>query len=275
MRKLRVSNTINNGMPHRAKATRYLSCIFLIISVTPGLSQGVTEENLSATEANTKKLQLSNGLDEWDHVQLNKNVAANQFEATLWDGQQAIKVQSRASMSLLARPIKVDLSETPLLCWRWRIDAPLKAADMTTKAGDDYAARLYVSLALPEAEKGFLLNAQLAMARAIWGPQVPDAAINYVWDNRQPVGTERPNAYTDRTTMVVLQSGPTRAGGWVNESRHLPKDMARLYSANATPVQIALAADTDNTGEAATAGFTDIHFAPESTGCTFPASQNP
>lgn len=215
------------------------------------------------------------GLEGWQEVQLDDSIAPNRFEAIVWDGAPAVQVQSSNSMSLLARPVEVDLARAPLLCWRWRIDAPLKTADMTTKDGDDYAARLYVSLALPEAEKGFLLNAQLAVARAIWGPQVPDAAINYVWDNRQPVGTERPNAYTDRTTMVVVQSGAARAGGWVNESRHLLQDMSRLYSANATPVQIAITADTDNTGETATAGFANIHFAPESTGCTFPPGQTP
>lgn len=215
------------------------------------------------------------GLEGWQEVSLDDSIAPNRFEAIVWDNVPAVRVESSNSMSLLARPINVDVSRTPLLCWSWRIDAPLKTADMTTKSGDDYAARLYVSLALPEAEKGFLLNAQLAMARAIWGPQVPDAAINYVWDNRQPVGTERPNAYTDRTTMVVVQSGSARAGGWVNESRHLLQDMSRLYSANATPVQIAITADTDNTGETATAGFANIHFAPESTGCTFPPGQTP
>lgn len=215
------------------------------------------------------------GLEGWQEVQLDDRITPNTFDALTWDGVPALRVQSDNSMSLLARPIDVDLARTPLLCWSWRIDAPLKTADMTTKSGDDYAARLYVSLALPEAEKGFLLNAQLAMARAIWGPHVPDAAINYVWDNRQPVGTERPNAYTDRTTMVVVQSGAARAGGWVNESRQLLKDVSRLYSPNATPVQIAITADTDNTGETATAGFANIHFASESAGCTFPPGQNP
>jgi len=161
----------------------------------------------------------------------------------------------------------VDLQRTPVLCWRWRVDAPLKSADMSQRSGDDYAARLYVSLALPEAEKSFGLRTQLSIARSIWGPSVPDAAVNYVWDNRQPVGTERPNAYTDRTTMVVLRSGAAHAGGWVQERRNVGRDVARLYGASARPVQAALTADTDNTGETARAGFADLHWVPEQAAC--------
>jgi len=97
---------------------------------------------------------------------------------------------------------------------------------------------------------------------------VPDAAINYVWDNRHPIGTEQPNAYTDRTTMVVLRSGGADAGGWVQERRHIGRDAARLYGPAATPVQIAITADTDNTGETAHAGFADLHWVAADAPCS-------
>lgn len=243
--------------------------VLLILAGYPMVSLGQTGQPPQHVPARVDSGSLLDTPGDWQHVRLDEKIPANRFEATLRDGQPAVKIHSSASMSLLARPINVDLSQTPVLCWRWRINAPLKSADMTTKQGDDYAARLYISLTLPESEKGFFLNAQLAMARAIWGPHVPDAAVNYVWDNRQPIGTERPNAYTDRTTMVVVQSGAAYAGRWVGESRNLRSDISRLYSPNASAVQLAIAADTDNTGESATAEFADIHFAKDADGCRF------
>ena len=212
-----------------------------------------------------------NHLDPWQEIRINKTVPPNRFELRVWDSANAVEVISNASMSLLGRTIDVDLERTPLLCWRWRVDTVLKTADMAQRSGDDYAARLYVSLSLPEDEKGFFLKSQLALARTIWGHQVPDAAINYVWDNRYAQGTIRPNAYTDRTTMVVLQSGYDRIGRWVNETRHLRNDMKSLYSPRATITQIAIGSDTDNTGEATRAGFADMHFASEASGCQFPS----
>lgn len=200
------------------------------------------------------------GLAPWTEVLIKPELPRNTFNSRAWDGASALEVKSKASMSLFARPLEVDLGSTPVLCWRWRVDGALRTADMTRRSGDDYAARLYVSLTLPDAEKSFALRTQLRLARALWGPQVPDAAINYVWDNRHAVGAEMPNAYTDRTRMVVLRSGSADAGRWVWERRHVGQDASRLFSPRATAVQLAITADTDNTGEEAHAGFADIHF---------------
>ena len=211
--------------------------------------------------------RFGDGLAPWREVLLNDKLARNRFTLRQWDGVAAVEVHSVRSMSLLARPINVDLAATPVLCWRWRIDAPLLGADLLTREGDDYAARVYVSLAIPPAQQGFALRTQLRLARAIWGPEVPDAALNYVWDNRQPVGTTRPNAYTDRTIMIVQRSGGADAGRWVWERRDVARDAEAAFGPTAAPVQLAVTADTDNTGESAHAGFADLHFVARSAPC--------
>ena len=211
--------------------------------------------------------RFTGGLEPWREIQFNADLKRNTFRIREWDGAAALEVVSSASMSVLGRPLSVDLAATPILCWRWRIDAPLERADMTQRSGDDYAARLYVSLKIPDAEIGFALRTKLKLARAIWGPDVPDAAINYVWDNRQPVGAEMPNAYTDRTIMVVQRSGKKDAGQWQSERRNVQQDAARLFGPSARPVQLAITSDTDNTGESARAGFADIRFVSPDQGC--------
>ena len=60
-------------------------------------------------------------------------------------GKVALEAIVDRSMSLLARPISVDLAKTPVLCWRWYVDGPVRKADMTKRSGDDYAARVYVA----------------------------------------------------------------------------------------------------------------------------------
>lgn len=213
----------------------------------------------------TKPLTLS--ADYWQEVTLGKDIRPNVFAFESVDGRQQLRIESNGSMSMMAIPVEVDLSQTPVLCWRWRVNRTLDKADMTERFGDDYAARLYLSVAIPESEQSFGLRLQLGMARSIWGDQIPDGAINYVWDNRQPVGTDMPNAYTDRVTMVVAQSGNARAGQWVKQSRNVAQDIGRLFTPTATPVQIALAADTDNTGESVVAEFSDIAFAASPAQC--------
>lgn len=206
----------------------------------------------------------------WREIRLKPELTPNRFRFRAWDGAQALEVRSTSSMSLMARPLTVDLDATPVLCWRWRVDATIAEADMRERQGDDYAARVYVSFSLPESAMSFGLRAKLGLARAIWGPELPDAAVNYVWDNRHPVGTEQANAYTDRAMMVVLRSGNAEAGDWVWERRDVRADVARLFAPGARAVQLAVTADTDNTGASARAGFADFHFVPESSACQRP-----
>jgi hypothetical protein len=184
--------------------------------------------------------------------------------ALVRDGDKTVlKAQADASMSGLTHPVRVDIRQFPLLRWRWKIAAPVKTADMTTKAGDDYAARIYVMFDYPLEKLPFGTRTKLRLAESIYGQKIPTAALNYVWDNRQPIGTTRPNIYTDRARMVVLESGTAKAGQWVTETRDLASDFYAAFGEDAPDVvAIALATDTDNTGESAASWYGDIEFLP-------------
>jgi hypothetical protein len=180
------------------------------------------------------------------------------------DGEKTVlKAQAETAMSGLTYPIRVNIREFPLLQWRWKVSAPIKTADMTTKAGDDYAARIYVMFDYPREKLPFGTRTKLSIAESLYGQKIPTAALNYVWDNRQPVETIQPNTYTDRARMVVLQSGAAKAGQWVTETRDLAADFRAAFGEDAPDVvAVALATDTDNTGESATAWYGDLELLP-------------
>lgn len=204
----------------------------------------------------------------WQVQQLDDRVPLTRYRLREWDGVQAVEAHAVKSMALLARPLQVDLAKTPVLCWRWRIDAPLKSADMARKSGDDYAARVYLSFDVPADTLGIGTRMGLGLARALRGDQVPDAAVNYIWDNRHAVGTWQPNAYTDRARMLVLRSGGAEAGRWVDERRDVAADFQRAFGhPPARLTGLALATDTDNTGEEARAGFADFRFVERDAAC--------
>ena len=208
----------------------------------------------------------------WQVVRFDQRIPATQYRVMAWDGVNAVEAVAKASMALLERPLSGDLRGTPVLCWRWRVDAVLKNADMATRQGDDYAARVYVGFRLPADAMDFATRTKLMMGRSRYGDKLPDAALSYVWDNRYPVGTERPNAYTDRAHMVVVQSGAQQAGRWIVERRDVLLDVGKAFGSDkATPTLLAIATDTDNTGESARAGFADLHFVARDAPCAFPA----
>lgn len=197
----------------------------------------------------------------WKVELVDRKIAPTQYRIRDWDGVVAVEAVAKKSMAVLVRPLAVDLDATPFLCWRWRVEATIASADITTKAGDDYAARVYLMYRMAESDLGFATRTKLALARALRGDQVPDAAINYVWDNRSAVGTMVPNAYTERAMMWVLRSGDAEAGRWVSERRDVRADFERAFKHRPRLLYaLALASDTDNTGGSATAGFADLRF---------------
>lgn len=197
----------------------------------------------------------------WKIEQLNHDIPPTRYGLREWDGVAAVEAHAKKSMALLARPVEVDLGKTPVLCWRWRIEAPLVTADMTTKAGDDYAARVYLSFEVPPETLGLGTRVALGLARSLRGDVVPDAAINYLWDNRHPIGTWQPNAYTDRARMQVVRTGAAEVNRWVTERRDVSADFQTAFGhPPAKLTGLAIASDTDNTGEVAHAGFADFKF---------------
>lgn len=207
----------------------------------------------------------------WQLIYFDDDVPMSTYANVEWDGVNAVKGIAQASMALLARPLDLDLLRTPVLCWRWRVDEVVATADLRRKSGDDYAARVYVAFDIPNEDMSFGLRAKLRMGRMLFGDQVPDAAINYVWDNRHPVGTKVPNAYTNRVKVIVARSGNGDAGEWQTERHDVWSDaVAAFPDVRLSAVSLAIGTDTDNTGETARAGFADLHFVAADASCQFP-----
>jgi hypothetical protein len=149
--------------------------------------------------------------------------------------------------------------------WRWKVDRVVAAGALGTKAGDDFAARVYVFFGIPLAALPWTERVRIRFARLVFGERLPTAALCYVWDNRHPVGTSDWNPYTNRVRMVVLQSGPAHVGEWTAESRDLERDFRAAFGSQwrgpMPPVTgIAAGNDTDQTGEGATAWFGDFRL---------------
>jgi hypothetical protein len=184
-----------------------------------------------------------------------------QFALVEDGGRTVLAARASASSSGLVRRVRADPRRFPLLAWRWKVtNLPLKG-DIETKAGDDFAVRVYLVFDLDPATLSIGERMQLALARAIWGEQVPAAALCYVWDVRAPVGSIVPNAYTDRVRMVVADSGSAQLGRWLSHETDLAADFRRAFGIEPPAVSaVIVSADTDNTGETTESYFGDIEL---------------
>jgi hypothetical protein len=157
---------------------------------------------------------------------------------------------------------KLKLPPGQWLSWRWKVDHSVVNADLATRHGDDFAARVYVFFDVPASELTFGERLKLRLARVVMGQELPRAALCYVWDNKHPIGTIAPNAYYGAVRTMVLQSGDSKAGHWQSQHRDLAADFRAAFGRPAPAITgIAIASDTDNTGGQVNAWFGDLTFA--------------
>lgn len=180
------------------------------------------------------------------------------------DGRKVVHATARASMSGLDHRVSADLGRTPWLHWRWKVSRSVRGGEAGTRHGDDYSARVYVFFDYDLAQLGLAARLKVKAARLLHGDAVPAAALCYVWDATRPPGTVVPSAYTDRVRMIVVESGDARAGQWTVHARNVAEDFALAFGEPAPRVSgVAIATDTDNTGDAVEAWFGDLRFAAE------------
>ena len=167
------------------------------------------------------------------------------YETVRQDGRTVVRATSRGTASGLYLRGRIDLEKTPILRWTWRVEGSLGEIDERTRAGDDYAARVYVIRSHPV---------------FLWRTR----AVNYVWASAQAEGATWPNAYTDASRNVAVHSGEEDAGRWVEERRDVRADFRELFGESVRHVDaVAIMTDTDNTGGAAVAYYGDITFTSE------------
>ena len=158
-----------------------------------------------------------------------------------------IKASCIDTASALYQENVVELSETPVLRWSWKVEDVHTQLQEKKKSGDDYPARVYV----------IYTPSQLTPWRTL--------AINYVWSHNQNIGSVWPNAFTRNAIMVALQSGkPISSQAWKHEVRNVKQDFKKFFDIELDTIDgLAIMTDCDNTGLSMTGFYKNIHFASE------------
>ncbi|MDD2899742.1 MAG: DUF3047 domain-containing protein [Desulfuromonadaceae bacterium] len=163
------------------------------------------------------------------------------------NGRAVVKATSKASASGLVHKIRFDPSKYGYLRWSWKVAHTIVGGNENTKAGDDYAARVYV----------------LFPGKFFWQMK----AINYIWANKLGKNKSAQNTYTSNARMIAVESGNEKAGQWLTEERDLREDYRSLFGSEPQRGEaIAIMTDTDDTGGSAEAWYGEISLATERTG---------
>jgi hypothetical protein len=163
-----------------------------------------------------------------------------------------LKADSVNASSGLVLKKKIDLLKTPYINWRWLTTNKLPSFDETSKAGDDYVARVYVVI-----DGGMM----------IWKSQ----CLSYVWSSNQAKDTIWNNAFVgSKVKMIAVRGQEANINQWYDEKRNVFNDLVAQFGDKGSDKKnqdayryidvIAIMTDTDNSGSQATAYYGDIIF---------------
>ncbi|HMH49644.1 MAG TPA: DUF3047 domain-containing protein [Candidatus Acidoferrum sp.] len=160
------------------------------------------------------------------------------------DGQRVLHLKSEGDSSTIGRDIKgkVNLKQTPILEWRWKVTKLPRGADARKSATDDEAGQIYVT----------------------W-PRFPEAVrsriIGYIWDTTAPVGSIFKSDKTGTVTYVVVESGSAKLGQWITEHRNVVEDFKKIHGAEPeNPGAVSISIDSDDTRSSAEAFVGPVLF---------------
>lgn len=160
--------------------------------------------------------------------------------------KEGLSASCNAGASSMYREIEINLDETPILNWSWRVsqDSQLGNQNERQKSGDDFAARIYA-----------VVNTGTIIPKVL--------SLNYVWAQNEAIGNDWPNPFYTKARMVVLESA-NDAGAWKTESRNLKKDFQTYFGTDIKAIDgIAIMTDCDNAKGKASAQYGAITVSSE------------
>jgi hypothetical protein len=158
-------------------------------------------------------------------------------------GTGVVRLESEASSFALHRDVEMDLAEFPYLTWTWRVDVLPEGGDVRRRETDDQAAQLYI-----------VFPRFPAMFRS--------RILGYVWDGTAPAGSSLASVNTSLARIMVVESGPAKAGRWIEMTRNILEDYRRLFNEEPPRVgKVSLVINSQHTRSRAVSWFGPIRFA--------------
>lgn len=179
------------------------------------------------------------GIMDWEEKSF---VGTTQYQLVEQDNELVLNARAMGSSSGLFNTSDINVNETPLLNWRWKVAQVGNGNDEKSKSGDDYPVRLYV-----------IVSGGLQFWKSY--------SLVYVWSNSAQLNESWDNPYTSNVKHIAVESGDEYVGEWRSYQRNVKDDFVRVFGVKPEKIKaIAIMTDSDNSGQNFEAWYGDIQF---------------
>lgn len=169
-------------------------------------------------------------------------MGTTQYQLVEQDNELVLNARAMGSSSGLFNTSDINVNETPLLNWRWKVAQVGNGNDEKSKSGDDYPVRLYV-----------IVSGGLQFWKSY--------SLVYVWSNSAQLNESWDNPYTSNVKHIAVESGDEYVGEWRSYQRNVKDDFVRVFGVKPEKIKaIAIMTDSDNSGQNFEAWYGDIQF---------------
>jgi len=149
-----------------------------------------------------------------------------------------VHLKSVRSSFSLERGVDVDLTQTPVLSWRWKVTQLPAGGDFRRSATDDQAAQVLVAFS-------------------------DRRVLTYIWDTTAPKGAAQSASSIPliHVFAIVVHSGAADANRWLEEKHNVASDYQRAFGKPAPRVKgLRLQINSQHTGTVAESYFGEVGF---------------
>ncbi len=164
-------------------------------------------------------------------------------------GDRCIEVKTDSSVSMIGKPVSIDLEKMPFISWEWKISNALRPTDLSTKGKDDRAAAVYVTFPYDPDTSSFKERMMRPLIEAIRGKDTPGRILSYVWGGFGETSDiiESP-FYGGINAMIISRNEQAPINEWVMEKFDVISDHKRAFGYPPKSVSnILISADSDDT----------------------------
>jgi hypothetical protein len=156
------------------------------------------------------------------------------------DGLHALLLRSANTSFAIQKKVQVDVTQYPILSWKWKATTLPEGGDFRRSQTDDQAAQLFL-------------------------PFSRTKAIVYIWDTTAPQGlmADAHAPFFMTIKVVVVRSGSAEMGKWITETRNVYEDYQTLYGDSAQPPMVSgmrIQINSQHTHTSAESYFADVIF---------------